>query len=218
MVSEAELRRQRFLAAKVNAGGTADDLIKYTSSSLARIYFDDYGTILCVTTDPDTPAMPNWTHYHDFTRDQVAILSNKNHNLFYVKQDPLIDNLYSIESKPLESQYVTADDEFLYLVDSNRQSVADVECCLTNSVFKVTAGKQLIRKYKNVNPDSMIARGKKNLKFYITAKNDPHFLFMTVNIGLAKLISLGSVEFNTDDDLSQCSIYTLKVFDKYVRT
>ena len=218
MISEAELRRQRFLEAKANAGGTAADLIKQNSNTPARIYFDEQGTILCVTTDIDTESMTHWTHYYDFTREQVSILKNKNHNLFYIKQDPLVENLYSIESKPVESLYVTADEEFLSIVETKKTKNYDIECKLTANTLKILPSKQLVKKYQGIDPSNMVARGKKVLKFYLTAKNDPHFMFMTVNVGLAKLISSGSVEFNTDSDLSQCSIYTLKTFDKYVRT
>lgn len=218
MVSEAELRRQRFLEAKSNAGGTASALFKQNSSTPARIYFDETGTILCITTDASTEPMPHWTHHYDFSREQVAILKNKNHNLFYVKQDPLVENLYSIESRPIESLYVTADEEFLSVVDQVKTTGYDIECCLTDTAFKILPSKQLIKKYAGIDPDNMVARGKKALKFYLTAKNDPHFMIMTVTVSLAKLISLGSAEFKTDGNLSQCSIYTLKVFDKYVRT
>jgi hypothetical protein len=218
MESEAELRRQRFLAAKEAAGGTAGALIRANLKKPATVYFDDAGSILCVTTDTDTEVLPHWTNKHEFTQEQVEILKGKNHNLFYVKQDPLVDNLYSIESRSVESQYVAAEEEFLTLVSKAKASNYDIKCKLTATALVVTAHKNLIKKYADVEPSNMVARGKKILKFYITADNDPHFMLKTINISLANLITSEEIVINTNSDYSQCSIYTTKVFDKYVRT
>jgi len=218
MESEAELRRLRFIAAKEAAGGTAGALIKANSNKPATVYFDETGTILCVTTDEDVEVLSHWTNKHEFTQDQVEILKGKNHNLFYVKQDPLVDNLFSIESRSVESQYVAAEEEFLSLVEPAKTSSYDIKCKLTATEFTVTAHKNLIKKYSDVEPSNMVAKGKKILKFYITAKNDPHFMLKTVNVSLANLITSEEIEIKTDTDYSQCSIYTTKAFDKYVRT
>ena len=213
MVSEAELRRQRFLAAKEAAGGT-DALINSNKNKLVRIFFDDAGTILCITTDADINVLPIWTKYHDFTQEQVSILKNKNHNLFYVKQDPLVDNLYSIENKPIESVYVTADSDFLSLVDYG--NTYDIACSIKDSVFTIIMHKDQIDMYKNIHSNNRIAKGKKVLKFYITAKNDPHFLFDTVNVQLSQLVDKKTLDFKIKH-AEDCSIYTIKLFDNYVR-
>lgn len=218
MVSEAELRRQRFLAAKEAAGGTASQLIKSLKQMPVTVYFDDVGTILCVTTDPDISVLPHWTNKHEFSQEQVEILQGKNHNLFYVKQDPLVENLFSIESRPVESQYVSADDEFLTAVEIVKTSSYDIKCSLTAKKFTVTAHKNLIKKYSGVNPANMVANGKKMLKFYFTAPNDPHIMLKTVNVSLPNLITAGEIDIAADKDYSQCSVYTVKMFDKYVRT
>lgn len=217
MVSEAELRRQRFLNAKEAAGGTADQLIRSQRDKPVMVYFDDTGTIMCVTTDEVEP-LPFWKNKHQFTQDQVEILQRKNHNLFYVKQDPLVDNLFSIESRAVESQYVSADSEFLTLVENNNTSAYDIKCNLTRFNFAVTAHKNLIKRYADVEPNNMVANGKKILKFYFTAPNDPHFMVNSFSINLANLISNSKVDIATTEDYSQCSVYTVKLFDKYVRT
>lgn len=218
MESEAELRRQRFLAAKEAAGGTAGALIRSNANKPAYVYFDDSGNILCVTTDADIETLPHWTHKHEFTQEQVEILKGKNHNLFYVKQDPLVENLFSIENRSIESQYVTVEEEFLSLVAAEKTSSYDIKCSLNSTQLTITAHKNLIKKYEGIAPSNMVAKGKKILKFYITAKNDPHFMFQTVNISLANLVTAGEISIKTTEDFSQCSIYTPKVFDKYVRT
>jgi hypothetical protein len=218
MESEAELRRQRFLAAKEEAGGTAGALIRSNAKKPAYVYFDITGTILCVTTDSDIEPLPHWTHKHEFTQEQVEILKGKNHNLFYVKQDPLVENLFSIENRSVESQYVTVEEEFLSLIPKEKTAGYDIKCKLSSTEFTVTAHKNLIKQYDGIEPSNMVAKGKKILKFYITAENDPHFMFSAINVSLANLVTTGEVTIKTSEDFSQCSIYTPKAFDKYVRT
>lgn len=217
MVSEAELRRQRFLAEKEAAGGTALQLIHAQKNKPVIVYFDDGGNILCVT-DSVVEELPHWRNKHEFTQEQVEILKGKNHNLFYVKQDPLVENLYSIESKATESQYVTAEEEFLSNVEVAKTNSYDIKIKVNKKSVIFVAHKNLIKRYENIEPANMIAKGKKILKFYITAPNNPHFMLKTINISLANLVVSEEVIINVDEDYSQCSIYTAKVFDKYVRT
>ncbi len=216
MVSEAEERRLKFLEAKKAAGGSARDLMKQVEARPYTVYFDDAGSILCVTKEDVTPE-PTWTNSHEFTWEQVRILEGKNTNLFYIKKDQFVDNLYSIESRPTEKIHVSADNDFLYLIPEN-VSNADITCCLSNIEFTVTLSEKILEKYSKIDKSQIAINGKKILKFFLTAKNDPHFMFTTISVALPNLVEKKTISFSLPSDYSQCSIYTSKVFDKYVRT
>jgi hypothetical protein len=64
----------------------------------------------------------------------------------------------------------------------------------------------------------MSAKGHKELVFYFTSVNDPHFMIFIVKVKLKDLIKEGTVVTDTPKDLDRCSVYTLEIFDKYVRT
>jgi hypothetical protein len=214
MVSkEAEERRLRFQAAKDAAGGLAG-LIRQELAKQPKVYFLSDGTIVSVSKE-DMPLKEGW-QVKEFSNEQVEILENNNWNLFYVKTDPLVDNLYSIESRPLESVVVSTENNSLLLIDT---SSADYECMcnLTKTVFTVTLSNSTIEKYSSIDPISATVNGQKVLKFYFTAPNNPHIMIHSEYISLKRLLE-NTVTINTATDLTQTSIYTVKAFDKYVRT
>jgi hypothetical protein len=214
MVSkEAEERRLRFQAAKDAAGGLAG-LIKQELAKQPKVYFLSDGTIVSISKE-DIELKEGW-QVKEFSTEQVAILENNNWNLFYVKTDPLVDNLYSIESRPLERAVVSTENNSLLLIDT---SSADYECMcnLTKTAFTVTLSNSTIEKYSSIDPISATVNGQKVLKFYFTAPNNPHIMIHSEYISLKRLLE-NTVTINTATDLTQTSIYTVKAFDKYVRT
>lgn len=214
MVSkEAEERRLRFQAAKDAAGGLAG-LIKQELAKQPKVYFLADGTIVSVSKE-DMPLKEGW-QVKEFSNEQVEILENNNWNLFYVKTDPLVDNLYSIESRPLESVVVSAENNSLLLIDTSSIDY-DCMCNLTKTAFTVTLSKSTIEKYSSIDPLSATVNGQKVLKFYFTAPNNPHIMIHSEYISLKRLLE-NTVTINTTTDLTQTSIYTVKAFDKYVRT
>jgi hypothetical protein len=178
------------------------------------VYFDHNGTLTCITQEPVTDIDPAW-HSHEFSDDQLSVLEGKNWDLFYVKTDSLVDNRYSIESKPIESQYITAAESFLTEVHAGNSSDWQVQCCLTTDEFSVTLSDDTLAQYQGLPVENITANGQKVLKFYFTAPGDPHYLFHSEYISLAKLVSAGSVTVSLASDLTHSSVYTVKLFDQY---
>jgi hypothetical protein len=215
MVSkEAEERRQRFLAAKTAAGGSFSDLVQEVKSRKTSVYFDEAGTLMCITREPASDIDPSW-NCHVFNNEQLKILEGKNWNLFYVKKDQFVDNLYSIESRPIESLYVTAEESFLSEIMVNDSSDWQVKCILTPQTFSVSLSEQVIKKYQGLPLETITAKGQKVLKFYFTALHDPHYLFHSEYIALATLVKQRVVHLPTGKDLTAGSVYTVKLFDHY---
>jgi hypothetical protein len=90
-------------------------------------------------------------------------------------------------------------------------------CNLTKTAFTVTLSKSTIEKYSSIDPLSATVNGQKVLKFYFTAPNNPHIMIHSEYISLKRLLE-NTVTIGTTTDLTQTSIYTVKAFDKYVRT
>lgn len=214
MVSkEAEERRLRFQAAKEAAGGLAR-LIKQELSKKPKVYFLNDGTIVSISKE-EIALREGW-QVREFDDEQIQILENNNWNLFYVKKDPLVDNLYSIESRPLESAVVSAENNSLLLIEPGSKDY-DCNCKLTTTEFTVSLSKKTLEKYSDIDPSSATTNGQKVLKFYFTAPNDPHIMIHSEYIALRSLLEK-PVTVKTKIDLTQTSIYTVKAFDKYVRT
>jgi hypothetical protein len=214
MVSkEAEERRLRFQAAKEAAGGLAG-LIKQELSKKPKVYFLDDGTIVSLSKE-DIDLKEGW-QVREFDNEQVSILENNNWSLFYVKKDPLVDNLYSIESRPLESAVVSAENNSLLLIELGSKNY-DCMCKLTSTDFTVSLSKKMLEKYADIDSTTATVNGQKVLKFYFTAPNDPHIMIHSEYISLKALLEK-PVTIKTPTDLTQTSIYTVKAFDKYVRT
>jgi hypothetical protein len=214
MVSkEAEERRLRFQAAKEAAGGLAG-LIRQELAKQPKVYFLSDGTIVSISKE-DMELNEGW-QVKEFSNEQVEILENNNWNLFYVKTDPLVDNLYSIESRPLESVVVSTENNSLLLIDTSSIDY-DCMCNLTKTAFSVTLSKSTIEKYSSIDLLSATVNGQKVLKFYFTAPNNPHIMIHSEYISLKRLLE-NTVTISTTTDLTQTSIYTVKAFDKYVRT
>lgn len=214
MVSkEAEERRLRFLASKESAGGSFAALMKQELSKKPKVYFLNDGTIVSITKE-EIEANSDW-QCREFDDNQLQILEGKNWNLFYVKKDLLTDNLYSIESRPLESTVVSAENNSLMLIERN--SEYDCKCTLTTKNFIVEISDDIIDTYKDIDPSTATVNGNKILKFYFTAKNDPHIMLHSEYISLRQLLINKTITIQIKSIPLESSIYTVKAFNKYSR-
>lgn len=216
MVSkEAEERRLRFLAAKEAAGGSFASLIKQELAKKPKVYFLEDGTIVSISKE-DLDSVPAGWLCREFDNEQLRILEDKNWNLFYVKKDLLVDNLYSIESRPLESTVVSTENNSLTLIEYNTDY--DCHCRLASDLFTVELSDRVLKTYEDIDPVTASANGHKVLKFYFTAKNDPHIMLHSEYISLRQLLINKSVSIKISNIPTECSIYTVKAFSSYSRS
>jgi len=214
-LSEAEKRRRRFIKAKKEAGDFYNLQVNEFKKDYTVWYTPD-GTIVSVTKEKITP-QKGWKSTI-FKNEQIEILKGKNLNLYRVVQDPNIDTVFSIELRPIESLYVRSEDDFVTLIEKSSAKTFDISINTDKKILNVKLHKKHRTKYKKQGIESAIAKGKKELTFYFTSLNDPHFLVYFVNIKLQELIENEIVSKDIPETMDQCSIYTIKCFDKYVRT
>jgi len=213
-LSEAEKRRKRFLKEK-NKFKNFNELVKHQKEKDKTVWFDDQGNILQISSDYKRKKTVK-EKSAIFTQEQLSILDGKDVNLYRVVQDAEIETVFTIDLKQVESPFVENDKEFLQLISKSTSKVFDVEVSNKKGKFTVKLHNKILKKYKDIEPNLAVSNGKKVLKFYFTSENDPHFMVSNLNISLSELLKKGKITKNLSKKLDQCSIYTIKLFDKYV--
>jgi len=213
-LSQAELRRQRFLANKEKYEGNYHAMQKAHYEKDVTVYFLEDGTITCVTKE-EVDVKKEWKSYV-FAKDQVSILEGKNLNNFRVSQNPNDENTYYIELRPIDSLYVRSEDSFVHLIEYSKSRSFDIKVGFKQDKFYIQASNKTKKKYKDIK--SATAKGHKDLVFYFTSVNDPHFMIFMIKTTLSELLEEGTIYKDAPKDLDRCSVYSLKLFDKYVRT
>lgn len=214
--SAAEARRKRFLEAKKASGGNAEDLIECQKKRPWRLFFDADGTIHCFTQEENFTPSANWLT-HDFQQDQLEILIDKDLRKYMVCADPKVDNLYSIQLRPLEDVYLPSSKDFLTEVTAEHQKDYEISCEIRGKDLIVTMSDAVKKEYENIYPVSATRNGARILRFYITEPQDPHVMYEYKSISLADLITSKEIIRELGADLSEHSIYTNRVFDRYMR-
>ena len=213
-LSEAEKRRRRFLKEK-NKFNSFNELVKYHKNRDQTVWFDLEGNILQISAEQKRKKSVKERSVV-FTAEQLEILKDKDVNLYRIVQDAEVETVFSIELKPLESPFVEHEKDFLQLIPESKSKIFDISVKYNKGNFTVKPHNKILKKYKDVDSNIATANGKKVLKFYFTSKNDPHFMIKSVNILLSDLLENKSVTKKLTKNLDQCSIYTIKLFDKYV--
>lgn len=217
-VSNAALeRKKRFLADKEKAGGI-DKLIIAQTEGNWKIYFNKSGDIVCLTQNA-VDVKEEWSTY-EFSQDQLAILVDNKDDLakYRINVDPTVDNLYSIQLKEINSIYTESEKDFLSEIDYGKSTSFDIKVAVNSADLVVTLSNKSKEVYKDVYPISATVNGQRLLKFFLTAEHDPHVMFHYEIISLAELITEKKVVRQLPGDLRHCSVYTVKLFDKYQRT
>lgn len=216
-LSAAELRRQRFLEEKEKSGGSAVKLIAQVKNRPWRLFFDEDGEIQCFTQDTDPEILDTWKT-HDFSQDQLKILHEKDLRKYRVKIDARVDNLYSIELKPIEDVHKPSTGDFMYeVVSSNDTEDFEIACWIVENQLYVQMHANVKLEYKDIYPVSATRNGFRMLRFYVTAPQDPHIMYEYKTVSIADLLTAPVVKRELGDNLEHCSIYTNKIFDKYSR-
>ena len=180
------------------------------------VYFLADGTITCISKEI-IDVLDTWKS-HSFANEQVSILDGKNLNNYRVATNPDDEKMYHIELRPIESLYVKTEDAFVQLIEPSKSRTFDIKVGFKNGKFFAQASTKIKNKYKGKKPETITAKGSKELVFYFTSVNDPHFLIFVIKFKLHELLKEGIIYKDAPKDLDQCSVYTLKLFDKYVRT
>lgn len=216
MVSKkAEERRQRFLKVKEKYSDI-NDLIKENAEQDVNIIYTDDGTILSVTPVSIT-LEDNRNKSVRFTKDQASILEGKNVSDYIIKTDPIHDTKHTILVRPQHIEHIKTSD-FIEKIEKSKSRSYDVSIKLEKDTFIAKLSNKTKKLYKDIEPKLASIKGIKVFSFYLTINNDPHFMLHTVRCTLHDLLIKDQVKIDIPKNLTQCDVYTMKIFDKYVRT
>lgn len=197
---------ETFAEMKERLGGNVSSIMKHISSLPYKIYFTETGEITYFGNSENVEVMSYW-HTHEFTQEQLAILKDVDVSKYYVRKDKLVDNLYSIEQKTFELKKRTQ--QHLEEITKHIEE-ADLNCELHKDRISFYLGKDI---KKQIGDSDLNA---KNLRFFITAKGDPHWLFKSITIPTEKILKRKiSVRVDINEDRNNLSVYTKKAFDTY---
>lgn len=202
MISE---RKKKFLAAKKEAGGSVSALVESLKNRPYKLFFDKSGNITYF--GQETFDVPESWETYNFSQEQLAVLKNADTSKYIIYKDKLVENLYSIRPKTFEISQRTI--SFLEEVLGNEMD-GDVLCEITKDKVSFRFSKQLRNR---IGESSLTA---KNMVFYLTAKNDPHWLFKKITVPTERLLKKKiTYAAELDIDLRTLSLYTRKIFDSY---
>lgn len=208
----AEKRRKLFLKEKekyddVNA------LIKNNIEKDVDVYFNDDGDILQIGHGKRRKNKKETKI--TMKKEQVKILEGKNWNLYKIEKDPIEDTVFSIKLRPTENLFIKSEEDFLQKIEAGNKRGSEIIISVKEYYVRIEMSKKakdIFKGKKNVS-----IKGSKVLKFYFTAENDPHYMIHGINVFLKDLIEQEAVEIKIPLDVTQCDVYTYKLFDNYVR-
>jgi hypothetical protein len=216
MVSKtAESRRKRFLKIKENYSDI-NDMIRENAEQDVNILFSNEGSILSVM--PVSVTLEEGENkIVRFTKDQASILEGKNVNDYIIKTDPIHDTKHTIIVRPQHINHIKTSD-FIEKIEKSKSRSYDISIKLENDNFIAKLSSKTKKLYEDIDPKTASIKGIKFFSFYLTVDNDPHYMLHTVRCTLHDLLIKKQVKIKIPKNLTQCDVYTMKIFDKYVRT
>jgi len=217
MPSKEALEKKKKFAELKEKAGSARAVQRDKLLSPYRLYFDKEGNIISLTKESNTININDAWLTHDFEQDQIQILKGKNLARYIVVQDPNVDGVYSIELKNLDQKVINVDNSFLYHLEKSNNDSENFEilCTMSPKNLVVQLTNTVKEEYREVDAAKAKRKNQKVLYFYITAPNDPHVLFQEIEIQLKELLINNEVNIELQKNVSGCSLYTKKIFDKY---
>jgi|TARA_R110002074_G_scaffold255262_1_gene427739 hypothetical protein len=215
LVSEAALaRKKRFTDAKAEHGGDVAGLQKHIESLDWNLWHEEDGTIISLSKEWNEQLAEKY-ETAKFSNEQVNILIDKNWNLYRIRTDKHNKHVKFIEVRPVVIDKISTENDFLFQVDKNSKAKYDIKLSLSSKALTVTAHKDFLEKYAEIDIADAVINGRKQVTFYLTSKNDPSFMFHTITISLYDILNSSKVVKETETDFRGCSIFTLKLFDNY---
>ena len=174
------------------------------------VYFDDTGQILSISGRKDTTSQHRFT---TFPREEVIEFMEgiKSMANYYISENRKTGKV-RIQEKITNEITVQTLDTKLYKIEPLTKDNFDVKIIHKNDSlqFKLNAKK---REDLLGDASDVTVNGATTLDFFITAKNDPHFLKKHISINIAEFIKQDlDIEYKQDLDIS---IYTKRVYEDY---
>lgn len=210
-------RKQRFIEDKEAAGGF-DALMDQqdTLHRSKRVFFDERGDIVSVTFQSPAEVNPLWLTY-EFTYSEVAVLEDKDTNKFWVVKRK--DGTCELQPRPQATVYAKMKDEDVIKVEfSPTENTADCMISIKEDHAIIELSDEFKETMKGVYPIQATIKGKRIFKFHVCDPDQKGVIFDTITVSMVELLTEKVVEKELLADLRHCIVYTIPLFDKYLRT
>ena len=185
-----------------------------------HVYFDDTGNIVYYgRAESDDYAQYN---HALFRYEQCLIFedpkNDKSTNDFLVLTNPNDEGVFSFVTKVIELEKFKSATKMLSQIKVSDITEYDIKIVTDKNKLSINVSEKLKKNVtKNVNIDNFSFKGEERIAIHVTSLNDPHFLYDSIEVSLKELFQVDKLEFALDVDTEDKSIYTRKIFDKYIR-
>ena len=179
-----------------------------TENETTYLIYTDNGDIVYKSTKPPTEDAIGDNELATLKTTDCKIIDENKKGMGQFSIDKDEHGVCHIVLKTFEMDKFTATGNFLTEVKPASSNVFDVKVHVTDADITVSIHANTIKKNTT----------KHNLKFYATEKGDPHFVIDQFLIDGTALHKTKKVTIpHTLTDVADISIYTSKIYDKYVR-
>lgn len=202
--SMAELTPGERLALLKKKHGTLEQVAKEYNSTTFLVYDEDGEISYKGNTKPDDMRKYKGKKLIEMQSNHISFMEENGRSMaqFIVQEDE--HGTPIVTFKPVDKPTYDVDKEFLTEVVEAKDDSWDIKVSVQQTKFIV-----FLKSKKKV---------KDNIVLYITAPSDPHILYEKLNININDLQKNKVMEFKKDYNLNDFSIYTRKLYDKYVRS
>jgi hypothetical protein len=132
--------------------------------------------------------------------------------------NPNEEGVYTFVTKVVELEKFKSATKMLTQVRLTENTEFDIKIHTVKNTMTVSLSDKLRTNItKNVDVNNFTFKGEQRMALYVTSLNDPHFLFDSIEILLQDLITNEQLVFDLNNDCTNKSIYTRKLFEKYIR-
>lgn len=193
------------------------------TADIRYVYTDEEHNILAITGTPyELMERDNTKIRHELELPEVANLLSGKYSMHQYTVEPDKNNplKMTIVKKSYTVNRTRMLDKFLTEITSD----IDVEpqIIITHNIKDKKLIISLREEFRKkllggkTNRKQITIMGVTELVLYATKKNDPSLLYRTFNIRVIQLLRRGRVTVSYDDDLSNVSIFTKKIFPNYI--
>tara|TARA_Y100001972_G_scaffold121881_1_gene166585 strand:+ start:1714 stop:2331 length:618 start_codon:yes stop_codon:yes gene_type:complete len=185
-----------------------------------HVYFDDVGNIVYYGR-ADTDDYAEYSHAL-FTYEQCKIFedpnNNKTQNDYLVMVNPNEEGVYSFVTKVIELEKFKSATKMLSQIRMSTATDFDIKIHTDKKDLTIILSERLRNNVtKKVNIENFTFKGQQRMSLYITSLDDPHFLYDSIEFSLHDLFKEGELKFSVEHDTTNKSIFTRKIFNKYIR-
>ena len=185
-----------------------------------HVYFDDIGNI-CYYSRSDSSDYSEYNHAV-FTYDQCSIFEDENNNKtihdYLVLVNPNEEGVFTFVTKVVELEKFKSATKMLTQVRLTENTEFDIKIHTVKNTMAVSLSDKIRSNVtNNVDVSNFTFKGEQRMALYVTSLDDPHFLYDSIEISLLDLFKNDKLEFKLNYDTTNKSIYTRKLFDKYIR-